>query len=50
VYNAWTNWSIWTIATAPEVHGVQGPDLADGSKPSEQLSVGHAVDGMWVSQ
>jgi peptide/nickel transport system substrate-binding protein len=48
-FNLWQNWVQWTIAAAPEVDGVYGPDLPDGSAPYEGLSVGHSVTGLWVS-
>ena len=34
----------------PNVHGVLGPDLPDGSGPFPGLATGHPVSGMWVSQ
>ncbi len=30
LYNVWMNWTLWTVGTAPDVHGVLGPDTADG--------------------
>jgi peptide/nickel transport system substrate-binding protein len=50
VWNAWLNWTIWDVATAPSVHGVFGPDLPDGGKPFPGLATGHPVSGMWISQ
>lgn len=50
VYNLWFNWTQWDIATAPDVFGVYGPDLPDGSKPFPGLATGHSVTGMWVQQ
>jgi peptide/nickel transport system substrate-binding protein len=38
----------WTIATAPNVHGIFGPDNPDGSKPSQSLVQGTAVESLWV--
>ncbi len=50
VYFSWLNWSHWTIGTQPDVHGVFGPDLPDGTKPFQGLPMGHPVSGMWISQ
>jgi peptide/nickel transport system substrate-binding protein len=50
-YNLWLNWTKWDIATAPDVHGVYGPDLPDGGgKPFPGLATGHPVVGMWVQK
>jgi peptide/nickel transport system substrate-binding protein len=38
----------WTIATAPNVHGIFGPDNPDGSKPSQSLVQGTPVASLWV--
>ena len=50
LYNLWSFWSMWTIGTTPEVHGVLGPDLPDGSKPFPGLADGHPLTGLWVEQ
>ncbi len=50
VWNLWLNWTIWDIASAPDVHGVYGPDLPGGEKPFPGLATGHPVSGMWVSK
>jgi len=49
-WNIWLNWTIWDVATAPDVHGIYGPDLPSGGKPFPGLATGHPVDGMWVSK
>ena len=49
-WNLWLNWTIWDVASAPDVHGVMGPDLPDGSKPFPGLATGHPVSGMWISK
>ena len=49
-WNLWLNWTIWDIASAPDVHGVYGPDLPGGEKPFPGLATGHPVSGMWVSK
>lgn len=48
-WNLWLNWTIWDIASAPDVHGVYGPDLPEGGKPFPGLATGHPVSGMWIS-
>jgi peptide/nickel transport system substrate-binding protein len=48
VWNIWMWWPIWTVATAPDVHGLFGPPLPDGSEPNETLVTGHPTLGMWV--
>lgn len=50
VWNLWLNWTIWDIASAPDVHGVYGPDLPGGEKPFPGLATGHPVSGMWVAK
>ncbi len=50
LYNSWINWSNWTIGTSPDVFGVFGPDLPDGSAPFTGLVTGNPVSGMWVQQ
>lgn len=49
-FNLWLNWTIWDVATAPDVHGIYGTDLPGGGKPFPGLATGHPVDGMWVSK
>lgn len=48
LYNLWSWWTLWAIGTAPDVHGVIGPDLPDGSKPSPGLAQGHSLSGIWI--
>jgi peptide/nickel transport system substrate-binding protein len=50
LWNLWASYTIWSIATQPNVHGVFGPDLPDGSAPFPGLATGHPVSGLWVSQ
>ena len=50
LYNLWSWWTLWAIGTAPDVHGIPGPDLPDGSKPSPGLAMGHSVAGIWIDQ
>jgi ABC-type transport system substrate-binding protein len=50
VYNAWMHWNLYVTATGPKVHGVVGPDLPDGSKPSSAMVAGHPTAGMWIEK
>ena len=50
LWNIWSSYTIWSIASQPNVHGVLGPDLPDGSGPFPGLATGHPVSGMWVSK
>jgi peptide/nickel transport system substrate-binding protein len=51
VYNVWEYWIDWTIGTAPDVHGIYGPDLPDGGgPPNEGLAVGHPVLGLYIAK
>ena len=49
LWNIWASYTIWSIASQPNVHGVLGPALPDGSGPFPGLATGHPVSGMWVS-
>lgn len=49
-YNLWMQWTLWTVASKGDVHGVFGPPLPDGSKPFEGLATGHSVAGLWIEQ
>jgi peptide/nickel transport system substrate-binding protein len=49
-YNLWTWWTLWTVASSTKVHGILGPDLPDGKKPSPGLATGHFLGGMWLSK
>jgi len=50
VYNYWLNWTIWAVASDPNVYGVFGPNLPSGAGPFPGLAGGHPVTGMWVQQ
>ncbi len=50
VYNLWGDWVRWTVPTAPEVRGVLGPDLPDGSAPFPGLGDGHPTAGLWFDE
>jgi peptide/nickel transport system substrate-binding protein len=49
VHNVWLWYTPWTVAMAPEVHGVpgEGPTSAE---PFPGLATGHPVTYMWVEQ
>jgi peptide/nickel transport system substrate-binding protein len=49
LWNIWASYTIWSIASQTNVHGVLGPALPDGSAPFPGLATGHPVSGMWVS-
>lgn len=46
-YSMWLYWVIWDMATSPDVHGVLGPKLPDGTDPFPGLAVGVPVTGIW---
>jgi len=46
-YNIWTWWTLWTIGSSTKIHGILGPNLPDGKKPSPGLATGHFLGGMW---
>jgi len=49
-YNVWRSfYALWCFASAPNVHGVTGPDLPDGGRPGLVASV-HPVVGLWLSK
>lgn len=49
LWNLWGQWTIWGIATTPEVRGVLGPDNPGGTGPQPGLATGHLVSGMWIA-
>jgi peptide/nickel transport system substrate-binding protein len=49
-FNIWLWYTLWAVATSPDVHGVMGPPLPDGSDPFPGLATGHPVLAMWVEQ
>ncbi|MGH9272355.1 MAG: ABC transporter substrate-binding protein, partial [Ilumatobacteraceae bacterium] len=50
VYNVWTHHVPWAVASDPDVHGVYGPPLPDGSAASPGLALGHPLLGLWIEQ
>ena len=49
VHGIWLWHTPWAIVTAPDVHGILGPPLPDGSEPSPQINDGHRTVGMWIA-
>jgi peptide/nickel transport system substrate-binding protein len=49
VYNLWTYYQPWTVATAPDVHGILGEGPSD-PEPFPGLAVGNPTTYMWVEQ
>ncbi|MEZ5380304.1 MAG: ABC transporter substrate-binding protein [Microthrixaceae bacterium] len=47
VHNMWMTWSLWSIASKPEVNGVLGPPV-NGEPPFTGLASGTPVTGLWV--
>ena len=47
LWNLWAQYTLWTDAYQPAVHGVLGPSLPDGTGPFTGLPTGHPVDGLW---
>lgn len=49
-YYIWGAYSAWTIATTPNIHGILGPKLPDGSAPWQALLNGAPTLGMWINK
>lgn len=47
VHFVWIDWTLWTIATQTDVHGIRGATLPGGEQPSEGLATGHATSGIY---
>ncbi len=47
VWNVWGQYVLWTVEYKPDVHGVLGPNLPDGTAPFPGLPTGHPVLGLW---
>jgi peptide/nickel transport system substrate-binding protein len=48
VYNLWSYWEQWDIASTPKVHGLMGPPLPDGGGTAEFGFGKHPLLGIWV--
>lgn len=49
VYNLWLNWTVWTVGTQTDVHGIVGTQLPGGQEPFPGLADGHSLAGAWIS-
>jgi len=47
LWNLWSQYTLWTVAYKPSVHGILGPSLPDKTAAFEGLPTGHPVDGIW---
>jgi ABC-type transport system substrate-binding protein len=47
LWDLWAQYSLWTVAYKPNIHGILGPSLPDGAKAFEGLPTGNPVDGIW---
>ncbi len=47
LWNLWGQYVLWTISYKPDVHGILGPNLPDGTAPFTGLPTGHPVLGLW---
>ncbi|HEX8581470.1 MAG TPA: ABC transporter substrate-binding protein, partial [Acidimicrobiales bacterium] len=50
VWELWSWYTVWGIATSADVHGILGPELPDGSMPFPLLAGWHLTSGLWVEQ
>ena len=50
VWNVWAWYVDWGIATRPNVNGILGPPLPDGSRPYPNLAGSHPTLGIWVKR
>jgi len=49
-YSLWGQWTLWAIAFQPNIHGVLGPDLPDGTAPWPGLGTGAPVQALWQAK
>jgi peptide/nickel transport system substrate-binding protein len=49
VWNLWSYYTLWSVGTATDVHGVQG-EGPTSEEPFPGLATGHLVTYMWVDQ
>ncbi len=47
-YDLWLIWNDWVVATADNVHGIEGPPNPDGSGPFPGLADTHSLAGTWI--
>jgi peptide/nickel transport system substrate-binding protein len=48
VYNVYLYYQPWAVAMASNIHGVLGPELANGDAASSRLANGHPLIGIWI--
>jgi peptide/nickel transport system substrate-binding protein len=48
-YNVWSWYADWAVATSPDVRGVLGPPLPDGSAPYPLIGGLHPTAGLWLA-
>jgi len=49
VWNLWAYYTLWSVGTAPDVHGVPG-EGPTSEEPFPGLATGHLVSYMWVEE
>ncbi|HLM65152.1 MAG TPA: ABC transporter substrate-binding protein [Acidimicrobiales bacterium] len=49
VWNIWSYYTLWSVGTANDVHGVEG-EGPSGGEPFPGLATGHPTAYMWVEQ
>ncbi len=47
LWNLWSQYTLWTVAYKPDIHGILGPSLPDGAAAFDGLPTGNPVDGLW---
>jgi len=50
LYDLWMSWTLWAVATSPNVHGVMGPNLPDGGPPFPGLATGHPMSYIYLTK
>jgi peptide/nickel transport system substrate-binding protein len=50
LYDAWGDWSDWTVPAQKRVHGIANLPLPDGHAPFPGLTSGFDPAGLWVSK
>jgi peptide/nickel transport system substrate-binding protein len=50
VYNIWTSFTIWAVASTPEVNGLFDTRTPEGNLLNPGLGTGHMVTAAWIGQ
>ena len=50
LYNVYLWYTPWAIAEAPNVHGILGSTLPDGSAPAKRIVTSHPLTGIWIDR